>query len=111
MADQIITADQDCEHYCVAYFWIVPAKVAGHWQLPNGEFHLDQAFQMVNGKLTGAGQTGQLNDGKLAGNRISFAVGDTQYLGHVSGDTIDGISISSRGKDEWMATRDRGPAK
>ena len=51
LADQIVTADSDCEHYCVAHFWIVPAKVEGRWRLARGEINLTQSFQMVTGTL------------------------------------------------------------
>ena len=39
----------DCEAWCTAYFWIVPAKVAGTWQLPQGALTLTQEFQMLSG--------------------------------------------------------------
>jgi hypothetical protein len=47
VADRIITVDEDCQGYCIAYLWIVPAKVEGRWQLPRGEIHMQQSFQMI----------------------------------------------------------------
>src|SRR5262249_47971981 len=48
--DQVVARDS-CTNYCRAYFWIVPAKVAGTWRLPEGELTLDQEFQMLTGTL------------------------------------------------------------
>ena len=50
-ADQIVTADSDCSSFCAAYFWIVPAKVEGKWELPQGELTIIQNFQMISGTL------------------------------------------------------------
>ena len=36
-----------CPTWCVAYLYIVPAKVAGTWRLPQGELTLEQEFQKV----------------------------------------------------------------
>lgn len=52
-ADQKVTLDEnhDCQGYCTAYLWIVPAKVAGRHKTAQGELFLEQAFQKVKGKL------------------------------------------------------------
>src|SRR5207344_1449998 len=39
----------DCLAWCTALLYIVPAKVAGTWQLPQGELTLEQKFQAVSG--------------------------------------------------------------
>ena len=51
VADETATASGDCETWCTAYFWIVPAKVDGKWQTPTGELTFVQTFQMVTGTL------------------------------------------------------------
>src|SRR6266568_5941080 len=45
-ADDTVTVTDDCASYCTAYLWIVPAKVEGKWQLPQGELTLNQTYQM-----------------------------------------------------------------
>src|SRR5437667_708379 len=40
-ADDTVTVTDDCASYCTAYLWIVPAKVEGKWQLPQGELTLN----------------------------------------------------------------------
>jgi SAM-dependent methyltransferase len=39
-ADETATVSEDCSAYCTALLWIVPAKVEGTWQLPQGELAL-----------------------------------------------------------------------
>jgi len=76
----------DCSSWCTAHLWIVPAKVAGMWQMPQGTLTLDQQFQMVSGTL---GSTA-ISGGRLRGDAISFTVGNTVYNGRVEGNTIRG---------------------
>src|SRR5881409_4217231 len=47
-ADDTITITDDCASYCTTYLWIVPAKVEGRWQLPQGELTLNQTYQMIS---------------------------------------------------------------
>jgi len=102
-ADQIVTADDHCVSYCAAYFWIVPAKVEGTWQLPQEELTLIQSFQMISGTLMSGNNTTQFINGRLEGNRITFTAGDQEYVGRVNGNVMEG-SVSSDGV--WKATRD-----
>jgi hypothetical protein len=76
----------DCSSWCTAHLCIVPAKVAGMWQMPQGTLTLDQQFQMVSGTL---GSTA-ISGGRLRGDAISFTVGNTVYNGRVEGNTIRG---------------------
>ena len=76
----------DCSSWCTAHLWIVPAKVAGAWQMPQGTLTLTQDFQMVNGTL---GSTA-ISAGRLRGDAITFTVGNTVYNGRVEGNTIRG---------------------
>jgi len=76
----------DCTSWCTAHLWIVPAKVAGTWQLPQGVLTLTQEFQVVSGTL---GST-PVTAGKLRGEEITFTVGNAVYNGRVQGNTIRG---------------------
>ena len=100
-ADQIVVVQQDCEHYCVAHFWIVPAKVAGRWQLTRGEMNLQQTFQIISGTLKTDSSVVEIANGRLEGTRIDFSAGDTEYIGLVSGDRIDGVFRSPSGEGKW----------
>ena len=93
-----------CSNWCTAYLWIVPAKVGGIWNLPQGELTLKQTFQMVSGTLKSGNNTVQITNGKLNGDQITFTAGGAQYTGHVSGNSIEGtVKGGSNGK--WRATR------
>ena len=50
--EQTIQAGAECTSWCRAHLWIVPAKVAGTWKLPDGgELTLEQKYQMISGTL------------------------------------------------------------
>jgi SAM-dependent methyltransferase len=92
-----------------AYFWLVPAKVEGAWQLPQGELTLKQNFQMVEGTLKSGGNSAPIRNGRLHGDQLTFAAGNAEYAGRVNGNRIEGtVKGSSAGK--WSATREAKPA-
>jgi SAM-dependent methyltransferase len=101
-ADQIVTADAGCNSFCAAYFWIVPAKVEGKWQLAQGELTLVQSFQMISGTFRSGEKAMQIRDGRLEGNQISFSVGDSEYTGRVNGNLMAGSTSSG---ESWKANR------
>jgi len=86
-ADQSETIP-DCTSWCTAHLWIVPAKVAGTWEMPQGALMLTQTFQMLTGTL---GSTA-INGGRVRGDEVTFAVGKTVYTGRVQGNTIRGTA-------------------
>jgi SAM-dependent methyltransferase len=97
----------DCAGWCTVLLHIVPAHVAGVWRLPAGELVLDQQFQVVSGTLSSEGRTLALRDGRLRGDRITFAVEDVVYEGRVTGDRIEGTSGNGEHRQSWMASRSR----
>ena len=88
-----------CERWCTALLWIVPARVGGTWHTPKGDLSLIQKFQVVSGTL---GKE-PIENGRLRGDEISFAVGETTYTGRVEENrmqvraTVDGRPV------EWTA--------
>lgn len=99
------TRKEGCESYCTAYLWIVPAKVAGTWQMSDGQLKLEQRFQMVSGSLRIGGDTTRVTGGRLRGNEIWFNAGGVVYTGRVHGDTIEGKADSGRRVWHWRARR------
>lgn len=87
-----------------AYLWIVPAKVEGTWQLAQGELSLTQSFQMLTGTLKTGGTVLALRNGKLRGDQISFAAGNAEYSGRVSGNSMEG-TMRGTATGPWNATR------
>src|SRR5687768_1243423 len=90
----------DCSSWCTAHLWIVPAKAAGTWQMPQGTLTLDQQFQMLTGTL---GSTA-ISGGRLRGDAITFTVGNTVYNGRVEGNTIRG-TMSGGASGAFTATK------
>jgi precorrin-6B methylase 2 len=84
--DQSETIQGECVSWCTAHLWIVPAKVAGAWQMPQGTLTLNQQFQMLTGTL---GSTA-ISNARLRGNAITFTVGNSVYNGTVDGNSIKG---------------------
>jgi len=94
-----------------AFLWIVPAKVTGVWQLPQGELTLRQDFQTVTGSLKTGDRTVSLSGGRLRGDQIAFSAGGAAYRGNVSANSIEGIVKSGGTESKWSATRSAaGPA-
>jgi hypothetical protein len=100
-ADETANAGNDCGSWCTAYLWIVPAKVEGTWQMPQGELALKQTFQMVSGTLKSGNASTPITNGKLSGDQISFTAGGNQYKGRVNGNVIEGNGSGGN----WKATR------
>ena len=90
-ADETATVTDGCSSsWCTALFWIVPAKVAGTWNTPNGALTLTQTFQMLSGTLGTQAVQGRLN-----GNEISLTTGNQKWTGMVDGNTIKFSSPSA----------------
>jgi SAM-dependent methyltransferase len=103
--DERLEAGEKCEVYCVAYLWIVPAKVEGTWRFPNGELSLKQTFQTVSGTLTSNGKEEPIADGRLNGNVLSFTAGGGSYTAQISGGSMRIEPAAGHEKDSWTATR------
>jgi hypothetical protein len=97
-ADQQDTISNCTVSFCTAILWIVPAQVAGTWQVGIETLTLEQKFQVITGRLGGA----PLSGGKLNGTEISFAAGGKKYTGKVDGTSISG---TIDGGGSWTATR------
>ena len=100
-----LPAASECESWCEALLWIVPAKVAGTWAMPNGSLTLTQEYQAVQGTLTTGGQSHTVVTGRLKGEELSFVAGGLNYRGKVSGNTITGTVVMPNGSQPWTATR------
>jgi precorrin-6B methylase 2 len=96
-ADQSETVTDDCSNWCTAHLWIVPAKIEGTWQAPEGNITLTQQFQMISGTLG----TTPITEGRLRGDQIEFTAGTKKFTGRVDGNTIRGTA----GGAPWTATR------
>ncbi|HYH43152.1 MAG TPA: methyltransferase domain-containing protein, partial [Burkholderiales bacterium] len=94
-----------CATWCGAHLYIVPAKVAGTWRLPDGELTLEQSFQNVWGTYQTSGISVPIS-GLLRGEEILFSINSVEYSGRVTGDAMKGVA-KGRTLGEWTARRAR----
>ena len=92
--DKTAMDTEDCDSYCEALLWIVPAKVEGTWRIPQGELKLSQKFQMVYGTLKTGKNTTTISEGRLYGDEIIFSANDEKYSGRINGNSIE-ITVTS----------------
>ncbi len=90
-ADEDVNVE-NCQSWCSAHMWIVPAKVDGAWSLGNTALTISQKFQ----NFTGTVGSQAISNGKLRGADISFDAGGVKYTGRVSGNTISGTMSGAR---------------
>lgn len=93
---------EGCSNYCIAYKWVVPAKVEGSWATAAGELVLTQKYQFVEGTLRQGDTTVPVEEGRLNGAEIRFKAGDDTYVATVSGAQMQG---KVNGGSAWDARR------
>ena len=103
-ADEVGMAEGDCGNWCSALLYIVPAKVAGAWRLPQGTLRIGQNFQRLSGELVSGATRTPLANLTLSGDRIGFTIGATYYAGRVNGDAMSGEATGAR-REQWKAIR------
>lgn len=96
--DETATVTDQCQNWCTALLWIVPAKVEGSWKLGNRDLKLSQQYQMLTGTL---GQS-PISDARLKGNEISFTADGVRYTGTVDGKRMTGKADK---QGNWTASR------
>jgi len=89
-ADETATLEEEtgCASWCTALLWIVPAKVAGSYHLPQGDLVLEQEFQMLSGTLRTRYGAVPVT-GKVRGEDVSFWAGEREYRGRMKGKTLE----------------------
>ena len=93
----------------VVYLWVVPAKVAGNWQLtydgPHGarafDLTLEQQFQQLDGEAMIDGKAALLRDALVTGDRVTFAIDLGKRSMRFDGRVVDGHLEG----DGWKAIR------
>lgn len=91
-----------------AFFWVVPANVAGEWSLDFNEskqnitLTLAQHFQYIGGQLTLNGKTQPLLNARLSGDQVQFSYVDQDQHLRVVHATVNGSSM--KGEDKGIGT-------
>ncbi len=94
--DQVLGSDEQTR----AYFWVVPAYVAGTWKIfgmegsKNASIEIVQHFQKVGSTLTLYGKKQIILGAKLQGSRFSFSFLDHSEQLRVLDLTLDGETMS-----------------
>jgi SAM-dependent methyltransferase len=102
-----------------AYFWVVPAAVAGAWSLALAgggaaeklEMTLEQRYQKVEGTVALDTVLGGLREARLRGYLIAFSYVDDKgvrrdFSGRVSGARMEGSFRADNGTEgRWSATK------
>ena len=102
--DETDTVKSDCQTWCTAFLYIVPAKVDGAWRIGNDTLSIKQTFQTFAGTLTQGGKAIPIEEGKLEGERIRFTAGGVAYVGRVNGSRIVGETRGGKA-DAWSAVK------
>ena len=100
-ADETETVGGECQTWCTAMLYIVPANVAGTWKMPQGELTLLQEFQMLSGELVAGAKGTPVENAKMRGDQITMTIGGTTYTGRVTGDRLEGTA----GNQKWTAAK------
>jgi SAM-dependent methyltransferase len=90
-ADETATVDRDagCDSsWCTALLWIVPARAAGTWKIPQGELTLKQNFQMLTGTLRAGGRSLPV-EGRVRGEEITFSADGRDYRGRIKSGRLE----------------------
>jgi len=102
-----------------AYFWVVPAAVAGAWtlELAGGgaaeklELTLEQRYQKIEGTVALGNALGGLREPRLRGYLVAFAYVDgkgvlREFSGKVSGARMEGTFRADNGTEgRWTAAK------
>jgi precorrin-6B methylase 2 len=121
-ADSTISPPAPSGFQRVAYFWIIPADVAGTWRVRAGgrdaprSLEIEQTFQRLNGTARHRGRTVPISDVRITGDRLDFSLGnsgDLAFEGVVRGNRISGTFTDPGGATHnWSAERTRrGPRR
>jgi SAM-dependent methyltransferase len=98
----------DCRSWCEAMLYVVPAKVAGTWTLPEGRLTLQQEFQKISGTLVIGNETLPIDKGMLRGGDITFSAGPRAFTGRVTADAIEGtVAVDGRSQPFTARRTDR----
>jgi len=104
------------------YFWVVPARVAGRWQVHPArgaqafEIELKQKYQEIDGTARSPVRPLGLSEARIDGERIQFTLSEdadfnrrVRYEGRVSGDLMEGTARrdepGARVPFKWRAVR------
>ena len=93
-----VSASTNCQNWCRALLWIVPADVTGSWALAQGQLTLQQTYQMISGTLTVGGKPATIANGRVRGTEVAFTAEGRNHIGKVTdtGIAFDDLGTATR---------------
>jgi SAM-dependent methyltransferase len=128
-ADSVLQSSPRSQFSSFAYYWVLPADVAGTWKVslgsaneagPSYVLKLEQRYQHVTGTASADARAVPLSEVSLIGDRLKFVLSDSlagrarelRFSGRVTDDKVVGeVKLTpGRGSRSWTAERtERGP--
>lgn len=100
--------DDEIDTPAKAYYWIVPASVAGEWSLESFEpqskttLNLSQHYQRIGGNLTIGRKTQPILNPKLSGDKLQFSYIDRNNNFRTARATVTGSTMKGEDKGGYM---------
>lgn len=117
-ADRILNANPSSEFFNFAYYWMMPADVAGTWKvsLEGGSAYtlkLEQRYQHLTGTASAGDRTVPLSELFLEGDRMRFVITDSlagkprtlRFTGRIADDRAEGTVKGADKSRTWTAER------
>ncbi len=120
-ADSTLQASPRSALYNFAYYWIIPADVAGTWSLtlgsgkeaPRYTLNLEQRYQNVTGTASAGDRKVSLDEISLKGDQIKLVISDSlrgqpatlRFTGRVTDERAEGTVKGAGGSKSWTAER------
>jgi ubiquinone/menaquinone biosynthesis C-methylase UbiE len=110
-ADSVLNAHPASQFFSFAYYWVMPADVAGTWRvkLKNGESYtlgLEQRYQHVTGTASAGESQAELSEFVLEGDSVRFVISDSlRFAGRVKGERAEGKVTRAGESQSWTAQR------
>ncbi len=110
-ADSTLSGNPNSQFFNFAYYWVIPADVAGTWRVSSrGDrsytLHLEQRYQHVTGTASAGEEQAELSEFVVKGDSVRFVISDTlRFAGRVSRERAEG-KVTGAGKPRsWTAER------
>lgn len=107
-------ADQEVEAGAKAYYWVVPANVAGDWVIDGIEtqnkvtLNLAQRYQRIGGTLNIGGKVQPILNPNIEGEKLSFGYIDRNNNLHTVKVSINGSQLKGDGKSGYLSNNISG---
>jgi SAM-dependent methyltransferase len=120
-ADSVLKANPASQFFNYAYYWVIPADVAGTWQVRLGSeaaepayiLKLEQRYQHLTGTAATGSRRVPLSEVSIMGDRLKFVLSDTlagrarelRFSGRVKSGRVEGTVKGTDSSRSWTAER------